>query len=385
MKAYGVQCSFLVARPWAPWPLHKLRRWQNYGPQNRLVGPPDIEVRAVHYVRPPGAWFRRFEAASMGVALDGMARRWHDEHPFDIVLGVPLIPDAEVAVGISEVLSLPLATLAIGSDVMVYPEQTPLLKPRVARVLERATLPVGVSEAICRRLLETGKCQREPLCLYLGRDNEQFKPAPDKAELRRKLGWRPKDVVGIYVGRIADTKGIRELVVASGQLLAKYADFKLVCIGDGPALARLMALRERIDRNGAVVLPGSIAPEEVPAYLQTSDFMVFPSHSEGMPQAVLEAMDCGLPVVASRVGGVPEAVIDGQTGILVEPENAVGLCAAMERMILDEEHRVRAGKRGHALAKEKFDPICNAERFAGALWSLAGRPMPPRRPTSQRP
>jgi glycosyltransferase involved in cell wall biosynthesis len=110
----------------------------------------------------------------------------------------------------------------------------------------------------------------------------------------------------------------------------------------------------------------------VPRFLQAADFLVLPSYSEGMPQAVLEAMNCGLPIVATRVGGVPEAVIDGETGLLVEPKGVEQLRNAMERMIVDEPFRLRAGQKGLVRAREVFDSERNANFFADALWSLVG-------------
>jgi glycosyltransferase involved in cell wall biosynthesis len=128
-----------------------------------------------------------------------------------------------------------------------------------------------------------------------------------------------------------------------------------------------------MNRQDAVVLSGRVAPDDVPRFLQASDFLVLPSHSEGMPQAVLEAMNCGLAVVATRVGGVPEAVLDGETGLLVEPRDVEQLRAALERMITDERFRLSAGQKGLTRAREVFDPDRNAQALAEALWAVAGR------------
>ena len=306
----------------------------------------------------------------MIMALSKHGRRLHGENSFDLVLGVPMIPDAEAAVVIGKKLNLPVATLAIGSDVMVYTKQLPPLWKRLGSILEEVDLPVGVCEAICRRLAETGKCKRKPLCAYLGRDAEKFSPPKDKSEIRDRLGWAKEDIVAVYVGEIADTKGINELVVSAGELLGRYPNFKLVCVGGGPASERLARLKSKLGRNDAIVTPGRVAPEEVSVFLQGSDFMVFPSHSEGMPQAVLEAMNCGLPIVATRVGGIPEAVVDGDTGVLVDAHDANQLKDAMETMINDREFRISAGQKGLSYVHKVFDAERNAEKLAKALWSL---------------
>jgi glycosyltransferase involved in cell wall biosynthesis len=176
--------------------------------------------------------------------------------------------------------------------------------------------------------------------------------------------------VAIYVGGLVETKGMRELAAAAEPLLRKYLDFQLVCVGDGSSRDRILGLKSSLGRADAVVLPGRVAPEDVPRYLQAADFLVLPSYHEGLPQAVVEAMNCGLPVVATRVGGVPEAVRDGETGLLVEARNIEQLQRAMERMITDEALRQAAGQNGVTRAREVFDSERNAARFAEALRSL---------------
>jgi teichuronic acid biosynthesis glycosyltransferase TuaC len=370
LRKHDVELSFLVGRPWAPWPLDLFERWRDYGPTNPLVPPDGLQARPAAYVRPPGFGFRRFEGRFLTRALLPEARRWHEESSFDVVLGVSMLPDAEAAVLVGQALGLPVASLAVGSDVMVYPSRMSVLRRRLSDTLERTDLPVGVSQSICARLAETGKCRRKPLCVYMGRDSSDFSPAEDKSLVLAQLGWPTDGVVAIYVGGLVETKGINELAATCEPLLKKYKDFRLVCVGDGPCLGVLRALQDRIGRSDAVILPGRIAPRHVPWFLQASDFLVLPSYSEGMPQAVLEAMSCGLPVVATRVGGVPEAVIDGQTGLLVAPKDPGALAVAIERMITDRDFRSSAGQAGLARAREVFDSERNARIFAEALRSL---------------
>jgi glycosyltransferase involved in cell wall biosynthesis len=370
LRRHDVESCFLVGRPWAPWPLHYFPRWRQYGPANPLSPPEGFEARLAAYLRPPGFAFRRFEGKSMARALLLAAKTWHQENPFDMVLGVSMLPDAEAAVTVAQDLGLPVASLAVGSDVMVYPDRMPVLWQRLCDTLEQVDLSVGVSRPICERLASTGKCRREPLCIYLSRDAKQFTPAEDKGLVRRQLGWPYEAVVAIYVGGLVETKGLAELAQAAEPLLNKYKDFRLVCVGDGPARDRLTGLKARVARDRAVTLTGRVGPDEVPRLLQASDFLVLPSYSEGMPQAVLEAMNCGLGVVATRVGGIPEAVIDGETGLLVEPRDPSQLQEAMKRMITDAGLRHTAGLLGLARATSVFDSERNARKLAEALWSL---------------
>jgi glycosyltransferase involved in cell wall biosynthesis len=372
LRRHGIECSVLVGRPWTPWPLYHVCRWRDYGPANPLVPPEGLSARQVAYLRPPGFGFRRFEGGSMARSLLPAARKWHRESPFHLVLGVSMLPDTEAAVVVGDALRLPVAALAVGSDVMVYPDRMAVLWRRLCETLERVDLPVGVSQSVCKRLAETGKCRREPLCVYLGRDTKQFMSAENKVRVREQLGWARESIVGVYVGGLVEIKGMKELAAAAELLLSKHKRFQLVCVGDGPSRDRLAALASRVGRAGAVVLPGRVVPEEVPRFLQAADFLVLPSYSEGMPQAVLEAMNCGLAVIATRVGGVPEAVIDGQTGLLVEAKNVDQLRDAMERMITDEAFRLTAGQKGLARAREVFDSERNAGILADALWSLVG-------------
>jgi len=370
LRAHGIELTFLVGRPWTPWPLYHFGHWSDYGPANPLAPPAGLEARLAPYVRPPGFGFRRFEGAFLARALLPLARRWNEESRFDVVLGVSMLPDAEAAVAVGKDLGLPVASLAVGSDVMVYPDRMPVLWRRLCETLERVDLPVGVSQSICRRLAETGKCRRPPLCIYLGRDAGDFSPPDDRSRVRTQLGWPADSLVAAYLGALVETKGMRELVAACEPLLTRYRHLRLVCVGDGPCGDMLQGMGKRTGRPDAVILPGRVAPERVPLYLQASDFLVLPSHSEGMPQAVLEAMSCGLPVVATRVGGVPEAVMDGRTGLLVEPNDTGRLQTAIEQMITDDAFRSAAGENGRIRAREVFDPERNARTFADALQSL---------------
>ncbi len=103
-----------------------------------------------------------------------------------------------------------------------------------------------------------------------------------------------------------------------------------------------------------MILPGYIPHERLPLWINASDIFVLPSYQEGLPNVVLEAMACRKPVIATRVGGIPEVVSDGVTGILVEPRNVFQLTEAMQTLLRDEDLCSRLGVAAEGLINERF-------------------------------
>jgi glycosyltransferase involved in cell wall biosynthesis len=153
----------------------------------------------------------------------------------------------------------------------------------------------------------------------------------------------------VAVGRLQRPKDPLTLARALGRLRTR---FSAVIVGDGPDRPRLEAEIGRLGLEPAVVLVGDSG--NVADLLARADVFVLSSTSEGMPLSVLEAMAAGLPVVASSVGGVPEAVDEGETGLLVPPRDPVRLAAALERLLGDPALRRRLGANGRARVLERF-------------------------------
>ena len=151
-------------------------------------------------------------------------------------------------------------------------------------------------------------------------------------------------------------KGIDVLLEASARLETPH---RLVIYGDGPLRAEL---EERAHDLGAPAeFPGFVT--DVEDRIAELDVFVLPSRGENLPIAILEAMAAALPVVATRVGGVPEVVVDGETGLLVEPEDTAGLAAALDRVAGDDELRQRLGRAGATRVVEHFDATSTARRM----------------------
>jgi phosphatidyl-myo-inositol dimannoside synthase len=189
------------------------------------------------------------------------------------------------------------------------------------RLVRRARLVVVASEALAAAASELG-----------ARD---VRVVPSGVDLPGRVGDPDDPPHALYVGRLSEEKGVLELVEAADGL-------PLVVVGDGP-------LRERVP--GAL---GFVAPGELGPYYERAAVVVCPSRREGYGVVAREAMAYGRPVVASAVGGLPDAVEDGVTGLLVPPRDPAALRAALRRVLDDAALRERLGAAAGVRARERF-------------------------------
>jgi len=176
-----------------------------------------------------------------------------------------------------------------------------------------------------------------------------FDSLPSQQEARDRLGLpREGAVVAGYLGALEPKKGVLDLVEAAGK--CDVPGLVLVLAGDGSLLSQLE--RRAAELPYRLITPGRI--EDPGPFLAALDLFVLPSHQEAMPLALLEAMSTGLPVIASRVGGIPEAVQDGVSGLLVEPSDVSRLSQALERLIRDTDLARKLGNEARRIASGSF-------------------------------
>jgi colanic acid/amylovoran biosynthesis glycosyltransferase len=229
--------------------------------------------------------------------------------------------------------------------------------PRLARaVIRRAEAVVCPSSALA------GEATR------LGAHNVEV--VPSGVDLPEPLGDEASPPEVLYAGRLSREKGVLELVEAAKGL-------NLVVAGDGP-------LRDRVP--GAL---GFVPPDELARLYGRAAVVACPSHREGFGVACLEAMAHGRPVVASGVGGLLDLVVNGETGVLVEPGNVAALRAALERLLSDPELRRRMGEAARERAAEHFSwqavtskTLAVYARYAGKNSGLGASGSSARRATS---
>jgi glycosyltransferase involved in cell wall biosynthesis len=158
---------------------------------------------------------------------------------------------------------------------------------------------------------------------------------------------------GIHVARLNVSKDQRTLLTACRSVVDKFPAFRLSIVGDGPEREQLVALREELGLIGQVDFLGE--RHDVPSLLAAADFFVLSSVEEGIPLTVLEAMASGLAVVATRVGGNPEAIIPNETGLLVDSGSPSELATAIVTLLRSPDAALRMGIAGRERAEKYFD------------------------------
>lgn len=170
-----------------------------------------------------------------------------------------------------------------------------------------------------------------------------FEPVPQVCifELRRQLGLDKQTRVLLSVGRLSQEKGHINLVRAFPKIraLAGSVPLRLVLVGEGPERNRIEHLSRSLGLTDSVTLVGQ--QDDVNPYYAIADVFALPSHSEGSPNALLEAISAGVPVVATAVGGIPEIVSNGREALLVRNNDEDGLASAIVRLLNDRSLRDR--------------------------------------------
>lgn len=294
----------------------------------------------------------QIDAAALPIArkrLDGLfaLRRWLAEHRSDLVNTHSSTDSWLVALASATLRRAPLVlrtrhvSSPVGKDLLTF-----WLYQHSARHI------VTTGEALRMQLQRDNGFDPSTLTsVPTGIDLERFVPG-DAAGARARLGLPERPAVGI-LATLRNWKGHVYLLRALALLRARHPRWQLLVIGDGPQRRNLDALIGELALADSVHMVGE--QDDPAAWLRALDIAALPSYGdEGVPQSILQAMACGLPVVSTPVGGISEAVIDGETGLLVAARNETALAAALERLMSDPALRRRMGEAGLALARERF-------------------------------
>lgn len=250
-------------------------------------------------------------------------------------------------------------------------------KMRLYNRLNRWTLPsasrvITVCGPFAERLAREEGVRRERISVL---HSSVSPPAPVRADevvsLKKRLGVNAGERVVLSVGRLSREKGHADLVDALGALrrLDPGLDFKLVVVGDGPERERVEKAAKSLGLVGRVVFAGHA--KDVRPFYAMADVLALPSHSEGSPYVLLEAMAAGVPVAATAVGGIPEIASDGETALLVHARDADAMASALRRLLTDAALALSLAARAKEHVSARFSPEAYARSLLAIYKELA--------------
>jgi colanic acid/amylovoran biosynthesis glycosyltransferase len=261
------------------------------------------------------------------------------------------------ALGLAMQLKIPLVTTFHGFDATLKTHamlgspawfRYPLLRRKLAR---EGNLFLCASSFIRQKLLETGFPESRTHTHYIGVDCQTIRPRADFEETPLIL----------HVARLVEVKGTRYLLRAFATVARKYDRVQLLIIGDGPLRRQLHALTVSLGMRDRVEFLGAVPHVAVLSWMRKAAMLVLPGirtatgREEGLGMVLLEAAATGLPIVGSRVGGIPECMLEGKTGFLVPERDEDALARRMAELLEDPVRRHRMGAAGRALVEDRFD------------------------------
>lgn len=276
-------------------------------------------------------------------------------------------------------LGRPLARLA-GVPVVIHTQHNTLTwesRSRIVDLANRASLHmadriIAVGEAVAEKLHAHAWIRRRRIeKIFNGVDIKRFRPGAGRSFLSRTLNI-PADVpvIGVIAG-FRPEKGHDVILAAMELVLRALPQARLLLVGSGPLSARINRTIVAQGLADRVVIAG--ARNDVEHLLPGCDVVALPSWQEGIPVSALEAMACSIPVVATRVGGTPEVVVNGRNGLLVPPGDPKALAHALLRILQHPDYGHTLGKEGRETVTRKFDITTMIEKTEALYQKLLAR------------
>ena len=218
---------------------------------------------------------------------------------------------------------------------------------------KNATLTVTISKYSSEKMVQFYGVDKAKIRIVPnGVDLQRFRPSTGCEKIKRQIGIDRKLCV-LFVGRLIPRKGLPFLVEAAKHVVKEYSQTVFVVIGEGPLKNHVVSYLEKINLSGSFVFLGDVSEELLPALYNCADVFVLPSIQEGQGIALLEAQATAKPVVAFNVGGVREAVLDKETGLLVKPDSRE-LADAIIKLLSNWSFREKMGSRGREFVSGNF-------------------------------
>lgn len=263
-----------------------------------------------------------------------------------------------------------LLTLQEGDPLEHYAKRAGKLRFLHEKIFRRADAVQAISRFLAEWAVKMG-FKGTPEVVPNGVDIARFtkRVSPEERDkLRRELGFADVDVVLVTASRLSLKNGIDDLIRS---LMHLPANVKALIVGDGEDRDKLRSLTEQKGLADRVTFLGKKTHDELPSLLQASDVFCRPSLSEGLGNSFLEAMAAGIPVIGTPVGGIPDFLTDGETGVFCQPRDPASISTAVKRILEEPGLRGKLVRQGETLVRERYGWDGIAKRIDAMLAALA--------------
>jgi teichuronic acid biosynthesis glycosyltransferase TuaC len=314
---------------------------------------------------PPGVTTRYFEYPALpGVTrcINGKVCARYLEPYFrermpDVACNFWLYPEGYATVAVARRLGIPSVIGSIGSDLNRFVD--PASRWLTKRAMKRATFVVTKSEHLRQRAIQMGISPSKVRTIRNGCNPTVFHVG-DRSAARAQLAIEERAELVLFVGRLDIAKGIEELLEAFASLAGRRPNLQLAFVGDGPGGEHLRSKSKHLALEDRITLIGACSSQQVAQWLGAANVLALPSYNEGYPNVVIEALSCGRPVIATKVGGILE-LVNEESGILIAPRDSRALAVAIEESMerrWDEHSISEQFRRGWDKAAEELLQIC---------------------------
>ncbi len=291
------------------------------------------------------------------IPLRSMVKKAH----IDLMLLAAVFPYGPMTLLLSKGTGVPFSVIVHGAEIFVEKEKTKLI---VSKILEKAKTIICVSRFTRDALLERFPRSRKPVIIHPGTRPDVFMPVADRVVLLEKYGFQGKRVL-LSVSRLERRKGHAQVIKALPEIVAEVPEVVYLIVGSGPAEEDLRSLVQETHLGERVQFLGTPDDDELVDLYAMCDVFVLPSvetsdtesgalRMEGFGIVFLEAAASGRPVVAGKSGGSVEAVLDGQTGLLVDGSDVKQVADAILKLLLDERLAEKLGRNGRERVEREF-------------------------------
>jgi glycosyltransferase involved in cell wall biosynthesis len=324
----------------------------------------------VHYIQGTGNALLRYWrfARSASKKIEGLNK----QIGFDIIhANLPLVPSFGIPKDSAKALVCAVHSTWKGEAIVTKRDNPKELNPNEKmmlrfnfllrryekKLMKRSDALIAVSKYTVGELTGLYGIEEEKIhVIYNGVDTCKFKPRPDRAELRREFGLEEKKKIVLFVGRLYHRKGLEILLRSIPPVIQQFRNVKFAISGTGfkKKEESLRDLAKELEIEDYVTFLGYVPDEKLPDLYSGSDIFVLPAIYENFPFAILEAQATALPVISTKVGGIPEFLINNENGFLIDPGDPAQLTQRILTLLQDPKLAKKMGSQGRNLIEEKF-------------------------------